>query len=250
MSKQRLRDTWLIHKREAALLFLMYVVFTAVWFIVGWALTHPLKDSAIVHTDQKMAEWFVPRRTPRMNSLSFIASMMSDTVVKIIVTAVVATAFLIVWKRWLEPLVVVVPLVLEALTFITVTTLVGRPRPDVPRLETSPVGSSFPSGHAAAAVCYSAIAVVVFWHTRKRWIRALAVVVVTLVPILVGLARMYRGMHHFTDVIFGVLLGAVSVIGSLIVLERAARDKGIPIPPVDHDEDVSHEHELSGVPVS
>ena len=39
---------------------------------------------------------------------------------------------LFLFKRWLEPLVIVVPLVIEALCFITVTTLVARPRPDVP----------------------------------------------------------------------------------------------------------------------
>ena len=224
MSEPRLRETWLVRKHEALVLGILYATFTAAWFLVGWLLTHSLKNSWLVHTDQSISRWFVSRRAPTMNSLTFIGSMMADTMVKIIVTAVVAVAMLIVWKRWLEPLMVVVPLVLEALTFITVTTLVGRPRPNATPLETSAVGSSFPSGHMGAAVVYSGIIVVVFWHTRRYWIRALAAAVAVLIPAFVGFSRIYRGMHYFTDVVFGALLGGAAVFSTAVILRRAAAD--------------------------
>jgi undecaprenyl-diphosphatase len=222
MPEPRLRDTWVLRKHEASMLVAIYAAFTAVWFAAGWVLTRPLKNSWIVRTDESMAEWFVDRRTSTLNSLSFVGSMMADTVVKIVVTALVALAMLIVWKRWLEPLIVVVPLILEALTFITVTTLVGRPRPDVPKLEAATVGSSYPSGHVGAAVAYSAIVVVMLWHTRRRWLRVLLIAVGVIIPLCVGVARLYRGMHYLSDTIFGALLGGASVIASVIVLRNAA----------------------------
>ena len=224
--KVRLRDTWVLRKHELAKLGIIYVAFSAAWFVVGWLLTHPLKHSFIVHTDESIARWF-EKKQGRFNSLSFVGSMLSDTVVKIVVTTVVAVIMLIVWKRWLEPLVVCVALILEALTFITVTTLVGRPRPNVHHLDTSPVGSSFPSGHTGAAVAYSAIVVALLWHTRRRWIRGLAIAVAAILPLCVGLARMYRGMHFFTDVVFGALLGGASVYATVTVLIRAAADRQI-----------------------
>ncbi|HEY4610163.1 MAG TPA: hypothetical protein VIH06_13195, partial [Ilumatobacteraceae bacterium] len=113
MKKQRLRDTWLIHKHEAGVLALIYVAMTAVWLGIGLLLTHPLKNSFIVHNDQSVSEWFVRHRTTRLNSLSFAGSMLSDTVAKIAVTAIVAIIFLLIWKRWLEPLTVVIPTILE-----------------------------------------------------------------------------------------------------------------------------------------
>ena len=124
------------------------------------------------------------------------------------------------WRRWVEPLLVAVSLILEAATFITVTWFVGRPRPDVVRLEGSPVDSSFPSGHTAAAAAYSAIAVIVFWHTRNRWACAVSVVISVTLPVVVGLSRMYRGMHFLSDVIAGAILGAVSVAVTTIILTR------------------------------
>jgi undecaprenyl-diphosphatase len=226
MATPRLRDTWLVRKHEAMVLGIVYASFTAIWFSIGWLLTHPLKDSWIIRRDRSIEEWFVDRRTPTLNSLSFIGSMLSDTFVKIAVTAVAAGIMLYLWKRWLEALVVAVSTILEALTFITVTALVGRPRPDVPHLDTSPVGSSYPSGHTAAAVAYSAIVVAIFWHTRRRWVRAIAVALGVIVPVCVGLARMYRGMHFLTDVIFGALLGGASVIATVIVMRRAAERQG------------------------
>ena len=83
-------------------------------------------------------------------------SGLADTFVKIGVTALLAIVMRLAWKRWREPLMMVVPLVLEASAFITVTYLIARPRPD-DRLESSPVNSSFPSGHVAAAAAYSAL---------------------------------------------------------------------------------------------
>jgi undecaprenyl-diphosphatase len=238
MSTPRLRDTWLVRRHEAGVLGILYVSLSAIWLSIGWLLTHPLKDSPLVHMDQSISRWFVDQRTPRLNSLSFVGSMLSDTVVKIVATVIIAVVMLIVWKRWLEPLMVVIPLILEALCFITVTTIVGRPRPDVVRLDTSPVGSSYPSGHMGAAVSYAAIIVVVFWHTRRRWIRVLAVAVGALIPMWVGLSRMYRGMHYFTDVVFGALLGGASVIATALVLRHAADDQVVdqgrdPMPAVE-----------------
>jgi undecaprenyl-diphosphatase len=184
-------------------------------------IVHRADNTAIVRTDQRVANWFVPRRTPTLNDWSLVGSYLAETVTKIIVTAIVVVVLLWIVKRWLEPLVVAVSLILEAMVFITVTWIVKRPRPAVEALDTSPVHSSFPSGHTAAAACYAAIAVVVFWHTRKLWIRALAVVVTLAIPIIVGVARMYRGMHYLTDVIAGALLGAASVVVVTLILCRA-----------------------------
>jgi undecaprenyl-diphosphatase len=123
--------------------------------------------------------------------------------------------------------VLIVPLVLEASAFITVTWLVRRPRPDVDRLEGSPVDSSFPSGHTAAATAYAALAVIVFWHTKNRWARVSVVSLCVAVTAVVGVSRMYRGMHFLSDVMAGVLLGAVSVAISAAILSRAPQGRAV-----------------------
>jgi undecaprenyl-diphosphatase len=193
-----------------------YAALVAVWFAFGAI----VETSAVTSFDQRVADWFVEQRTPDLDIASEWGSGLADTFVKIGVTAVLAIGMWLAWKRWREPLMMVMPLVLEASAFITVTYLVARPRPE-DQLESSPVNSSFPSGHVAAAAAYSALVIIVFWHTRKLWARALVIVVSVAIPIIVALARMYRGMHFLTDVIGGAALGVASVALSWWIIHRA-----------------------------
>ena len=167
---------------DLGLLLGCYVGLVAVWFTLGKIVVN---SSAITSLDQRVADWFVDQRTADLDIASEWGSGLADTMVKIAVTALLAIGMWLAWKRWREPLMMVVPLVLEASAFITVTYLIARPRPD-DQLESSPVNSSFPSGHVAAAAAYSALVIIVFWHTRKVWARALVVIVSIAVPVAVG----------------------------------------------------------------
>ena len=103
-----------------------YAAMVVVWVGIGEFITH---SSAIEARDQSVAEWFVDTRTATLDTLSALGSNLAATMVKIAVTAVLAIIMRLVWKRWREPLMMVVPLVLEASVFITVTYIVSRPRP-------------------------------------------------------------------------------------------------------------------------
>ena len=101
-----------------------YAAMVAVWVGIGELIVRA--DSIEAH-DQSIAEWFVESRTATLDTLSALGSNLADTMVKVAVTAVLAIIMRLVWKRWREPLMMVVPLVLEASVFITVTYIVARP---------------------------------------------------------------------------------------------------------------------------
>ncbi|MET0147481.1 MAG: phosphatase PAP2 family protein [Ilumatobacteraceae bacterium] len=211
---------WPLERRDGVVLVAWFAVLTALWAGVGLLLTGPLGDSAVVRADEDLSQWLADHRTPWLDDVTWVGSMLADTVVKIVVTAVVAVVMLAVWRSWREPVAVVLALVLEATTFVVVTAIVRRPRPDVVRLEGSPIDSSFPSGHTAAAAAYGAIVVVVWWRTDRRWIRVASAVAVVLVVVFVGASRAYRGMHHGLDVVAGAALGAVAVAVVARLLSR------------------------------
>jgi membrane-associated phospholipid phosphatase len=226
-----LRRTWIIGWHEVGLLAVAYVAMTAVFALAGWVAFGDDRRWWLVDLDERTARWFADQRTDPLNTATLIGSWMSETVTKIVVTAIVVLILLRWLHRWYEALVVAVALILEAMVFITTTFIVGRSRPPVPHLDGSPVGSSFPSGHVAAAVCYAAIAIVVGRNCAKRWVVVTLWTIAVLTPVIVGLSRMYRGMHFMSDVVAGMILGAASVAVTLLILtppERARRAHSTP----------------------
>jgi undecaprenyl-diphosphatase len=86
--------------------------------------------------------------------------------------------------------------------------LFKRPRPQLDWAQPLP-DFSFPSGHTMnSLVFYGAIAVIV-WTIRGRPAGLTAIVVAVVLAMLIGVSRIYLGYHYLTDVLGGLLAGAV-----------------------------------------
>jgi undecaprenyl-diphosphatase len=103
-------------------------------------------------------------------------------------------------------------LAFESIVFVAVSFVVDRVRPDIEQLDSIPPTGSFPSGHSAAAVVfYGTIALVVLRNVQNRFARLFATSAAFAIPLMVSGSRVYRGMHYFSDVLFGLILGGVSL---------------------------------------
>jgi undecaprenyl-diphosphatase len=83
---------------------------------------------------------------------------------------------------------------------------VDRPRPVGSLVDTA--GQSYPSGHAAYAIAWIAIAVVVSRTVPGLARMTVVVVVATVIAVLVGLTRIYLRAHYLSDVLGGAGLAA------------------------------------------
>lgn len=89
---------------------------------------------------------------------------------------------------------------------IVLQPLVGRDRPPTDGVLTDGPGSSFPSGHMVQVV--AAVGLLVLVYTRAgSAARRTAVVGAALVALLVAWARLALGVHWFSDVVAGTLIG-------------------------------------------
>ena len=123
---------------------------------------------------------------------------------------------LLVARRWFALVAFTLVESLTSVSSVLLKAVVGRPRP--PDGLVHPVGSSFPSGHAAyaGATCVTLVLLFTAPSPRRRWWWALAALSVS------GMAwsRTYLQVHWLSDVVGGSLLG----IGiSLVVLAGAQR---------------------------
>ena len=192
--------------------------------IVGWLIGRVPGLQAWISGENTVNRWLADHRTPQLNTYSHVGSLMSDTIACIALLAVMVIATRVWLGRWREPLALMAAIIGELLVFLVVTAVVNRPRPDVPLLDAAPPTSSFPSGHTAAAVAfYGCLAVIVLRQLSPRWSAVTIATLLCLVPVVVGISRLYRGMHHPTDVVFGALGGGLwlaLVLSTLLPLPR------------------------------
>lgn len=101
---------------------------------------------------------------------------------------------------------------------------VHRPRP-TPFFVAKPLTYSFPSGHSLISLCfYGLLAGLLTLHLKKRWWRAMVWGTAGVLIGLIGLSRIYLGVHWPSDVVAGyaaaiVWMGAVR----MLVLPRILR---------------------------
>ena len=80
---------------------------------------------------------------------------------------------------------------------------------------------SFPSGHMARSVfVYGLLAFVLIRMAERAWVRRLVVPAAVLLCVLMAFDRLYLNVHWESDVIGGVLLGALALSGAIIWLDR------------------------------
>jgi undecaprenyl-diphosphatase len=202
-----------LHRDQWQFLGWMWLLVAPVAVAVGLLIVHVLDDSAFARGDLRVSEWFADRRTPRLEDLAQVGAGIADTLTVIPVCAVLVVAFLIVWRRWLEPAMVVLPVIFEKAVFLPATVIAQRDRPPVGQLDGNPPSTSYFSGHTAAAVAlYFGIFVVVAWHVRSRAWRTLTAVLAAAAVVIVGTSRLLLGMHYLSDVVVGIVVGAIGVL--------------------------------------
>ena len=99
----------------------------------------------------------------------------------------------------------------------------ARMRPDLWLSITPETTYSFPSGHAMGSTTLGMAAIILCWATRWRWPVLTASVTFVL---LIGVSRVYLGVHYPSDIFAGWSAAIVWTFGMYILVDRKA-----PLPP-------------------
>lgn len=127
------------------------------------------------------------------------------------VTLITAIPFLLlVWrKHYFSASILLLSVLGGLLINFVLKELFQRPRPDLwESTFARPTSFSFPSGHATLSLCMFGALIWIGLHLIKSWRVKITVAIVLAVTILmVGLSRVYFGVHYPTDIIGGYLSG-------------------------------------------
>lgn len=207
--------------RDAALRAALPAV--VIWFAVvgfGLLLKGPLKG--LSQAEESVSKSLEQRRTPTWNAITAVWSHLGNT--EIIIGVCVVVVAILWWRtrEWWWALVPALAIGLQAAIFVTAAWVVGRPRPEVKHLDPAPPTSSYPSGHVGAATALYLTFIMMALRIRQPFLRRLVIGLCALVPLFVIYGRLYRGMHHATDIGVGVVNGALCALLAWGYLRRDA----------------------------
>ena len=179
----------------------------------GWLADEALEGDARAFDDATRAavhHFASPLMTAIMRGLSFVGSTIALSVATIFVVIRFAMRK---WKR--EAILFALTMIGAGLLNITLKLAFKRPRP-VPFFNLSPPETySFPSGHSlTSAVFFGALAAILTARISSTRVKAAIWIVSTAMFLLIGLSRIYLGVHYTTDVIAGF---AAALIWILVV---------------------------------
>jgi membrane-associated phospholipid phosphatase len=204
--------------RAAEELGIGFFAVAAVLILVGLLITHVFTAS-VGRWDEHINALFVGHRTPTDDRITADLTFLANTP-GIAAVALVVSAVAIALHRAARAALIIVALAVELSAFLSVNYLVARPRPDVVHVGSTPSTFSWPSGHVAATVVlYGGTALIISAITSRVLPRLVAWAVAVVLTAGVGLSRVYRGEHHPTDAMAGLVLG----VAALYIASRVVR---------------------------
>ena len=139
----------------------------------------------------------------------------------LIIAVLAVVGFLALAKAWRPAIFTLLAsgggLLLSSLLKYTI----DRPRPDLVPHGNLIYTSSFPSGHSMmSAVVYLTLAALVTRLIERKRLKGYALAVAMILTLLVGVSRIYLGVHWPSDVLAGWAAGAAWALGCWLIARR------------------------------
>jgi undecaprenyl-diphosphatase len=176
--------------------------------------------------DTAVLVWLRQFQGAVVDVLARAASAMGSEVLAVVGIGVLG--ILVARRRWGAAIGLVVTTVGAQLMNNVLKDMFQRTRP-APVVGLIPAQSfSFPSGHAMVSAAFYGYLAYLCWRILKGKQRWVALIGLLVLVVLIGLSRMYLGVHYLTDVVAGYIAGfiwvdAVIIGGHLLTLRRRRR---------------------------
>lgn len=181
-------------------------------------------DELVTHLDRSIMELSFSLRNDGLTKFAGEVTALGSTIVLTIFTCI-GTAILILKRRWSAGLQLASVALTAGLVTRTAKAFFERERPsDFPML--AQVGNlSYPSGHSLASTAiYFTLALIVGKTFAMKSRRYLCLSLIALLPLAIGLTRIYLGVHYPSDVAAGIMVGlALALTGDEIATHFSNR---------------------------
>ncbi|RUS47099.1 phosphatase PAP2 family protein [Cohnella sp. AR92] len=166
--------------------------------------------------------WESPGLTRFMRTISTLGSTLDVVVIAILIVV----AFALFLRHRKELVLFAVALGGTALINGLLKDVFERDRPLLHRLAEEE-GFSFPSGHSMASFTLAVITVYLLWkHVSSRLLRAVLILLAVTWFVVMGISRIYLGVHYPSDVVAGYLLSGFWVSLTIMAYRKWTAGSG------------------------
>lgn len=200
----------------------MSLAITVLAIILFSWIADEMREGDTIRFDDNVRSFVHSFSSPAMTKFMFAMSFMGATG---LILMLLAAVILCVGKKWYRALGwLALTLAGAAVLSLTLKNGFHRARPEV-FFGTLPHSYSFPSGHALFSFCfYAVMAGLINARVRSLWLRVVVFSVAAVMIVLIGLSRIYLGVHYPSDVVAGYVAGAIWV-STMITMDRIHRTR-------------------------
>lgn len=157
-------------------------------------------------------------RTHALSTFFMDVSILGDLASVVVITGLIALA-LAYRKQWVTAAGLIVSVGSSSIIAYVVKTLVERPRPVGMFALLSETTYSFPSGHATAVVAlYGFLFYLLMKSKAERVQKIVGGSAIGLFIVLIGVSRVYIGVHYPSDILGGYTVGLLGVFLGVITM--------------------------------
>ena len=194
----------------------------AAWLFGGVA-EDVVTGDPLTEVDVQVSHWFHAHASASVTRYVLIFTHLHGTIGIVLLSAALALYFL--WRRqryWLLTVLIVVPCGMLLNVLLKQVFLRQRPSFDDPLLTLT--SYSFPSGHVAGATLFYGVLAAFLVSSLPTWsLRVLAVLGACLLVVLVGLTRIYLGVHYVSDVVAAAAWSTAWLVLCLFAIDALRR---------------------------
>jgi undecaprenyl-diphosphatase len=174
--------------------------------------------SLLLTWDEPIQRFVEAQRSDLADTIFRRISFLGSTKTVLVLGAVLT---IVAWRRCRAVgLVVLAAMLSRPLLEFTLKALVDRDRPDLERLVAGN-GPSFPTGHVMAAVAlWGLVPLVAALYVRDRRVWWATFWTSAFLIVAIGASRTYLGVHWFSDVVGGLIVGVFFLLGAEWLFRR------------------------------
>lgn len=215
---------WFTEKYRSNLLFGVFavlaliVVVNLLRYLLSW--TEDMYYGNLAHFDDAVASFFIEARSPALTSFMKFVTMFGTLKGYLILTVIFTLVAYFRWRYWRAAIEIVLFLAASAVINKYFKRYIARERPHEGLRLVEASAESFPSGHAQTAMTYFGFVIfyAIFYVKSPRWRAAVTVFCISMI-ILIGISRIYLGVHYPTDVVAGYITGGIFVIVGVLLIK-------------------------------